>query len=144
MPRSTVGVFGSAQSHIQRPLDDRQYKRNLAHFGTTVRKEIPCGPNLPWTNRIVQRNVDWDGGLPENDWSGLLDAGFVPVECKAGDLLVFCGELDHLSLPNYSDHPRHTFQLHLVEGPDASVTWSPSNWLQYPGGKPFLRLLEER
>ena len=58
-----------------------------------MRKEIPCGPNLPWTNRIVQRNVDWDGGLPENDWSGLLNVGFDPVECKTGDLLVFCREL---------------------------------------------------
>jgi hypothetical protein len=29
------------------------------------------------------------------------------------------GELDHLSLPNYSELPRHTFQLHAVEGPQA-------------------------
>jgi phytanoyl-CoA hydroxylase len=71
----------------------------------------------------------------------LVDAGFVPVECQAGDLLAFCGQLDHLSLKNTSRRPRHTFQLHLVEGPGAGVTWSESNWLQYPNGKPFLRLL---
>jgi len=128
----------------------RHYKRNPAHFGTAAvearRNQAGGDTSQPKfvMDELYNHNVDWDGGLPENDWSGLLDAGFVPVECKAGDLLVFCGELDHLSLPNYSDHPRHTFQLHLVEGPDASVTWSPSNWLQYPGGKPFLRLLEER
>ncbi|OEU10843.1 hypothetical protein FRACYDRAFT_160634, partial [Fragilariopsis cylindrus CCMP1102] len=55
---------------------------------------------------------------------------FVPVEVKAGDLVVFCGTLDHFSLPNFSDKQRHTFQLHLVEGPNAGITWSPENWLQ--------------
>ena len=65
----------------------------------------------------------------------------MPVECKAGDLLAFPGLLDHLSLPNTSDAPRHTFQLHLVEGPRAGVTWHERNWLQYPtGGPPFHAL----
>ncbi len=73
-------------------------------------------------------------------WDSLFDAGFVPIECKAGDLLVFPGELDHLSLPNYSEHQRHTFQLHLVEGEGAGVKWSEMNWLQYPPGVPFLSL----
>lgn len=97
--------------------------------------------------------VPWDGGLPGDDgdttaitsttgdWTALLDAGFIPIECKAGDLLAFCGELDHLSLPNTSDKARHTFQLHLVEGPSQGVEWSPYNWLQYPSDKSFLRLL---
>ncbi len=85
----------------------------------------------------------WDGMLPEG-WDpithgceGLFAAGFLPVECDAGDLLVFAGELDHLSLPNYSELPRHTFQLHAVEGPAAGITWSPDNWLQYPHGRRF-------
>ena len=77
-------------------------------------------------------------------WDSLFDAGFVPIECKAGDLLVFPGELDHLSLPNYSDHQRHTFQLHLVEGEGAGVKWSEMNWLQYPVGIPFLSLNKSR
>ena len=85
-------------------------------------------------------SVSWEGGLPENGWQGLFDAGFVPVECKAGDLLAFSGTLDHLSLPNHSDKARHTFQLHLVEGPEAGVEWSKSNWLQYPEGKPFEKM----
>ena len=84
--------------------------------------------------------------------SGLFEAGFIPVEVQAGDLVCFPGELDHLSLPNYSDLQRHTFQLHLgirnrqsqfarhrshltlfaVDGPRAGVEWSKENWLQYP------------
>ena len=88
--------------------------------------------------------VPWDGNLPPG-WEsptrdGLFEAGFVPVECEAGDLIAFPGELDHLSLPNRSGDPRHTFQLHLVEGEGAGVVWSESNWLQYPEGKSFLNI----
>lgn len=36
--------------------------------------------------------------------------GFVPVSVKAGDLVMFAGTLDHLSLPNTSPDARHTFQ----------------------------------
>ncbi|KAG7356063.1 phytanoyl-CoA dioxygenase family protein [Nitzschia inconspicua] len=97
-------------------------------------------------------NVTWEGSLPESvqvlstlpedkntDSNELFDS-FVPVEVKAGDLVVFCGTLDHFSLPNFSKLPRHTFQLHLVEGPNAQVEWSPLNWLQYPPNKSFLEL----
>jgi phytanoyl-CoA hydroxylase len=126
----------------------RQFKRNPTHFGSAAiesRSNNAGGdssqPKLVMDDLYEHEDIVWDGSLPEHGWKGLLEAGFVPVECKAGDLVVFGGELDHLSLPNGSDHPRHTFQLHLVEGPGASVTWSPSNWLQYPDGRPFLRLL---
>ncbi|KAL7566524.1 hypothetical protein ACA910_006433 [Epithemia clementina (nom. ined.)] len=74
-----------------------------------------------------------EAALPHPDTTPrqLLDLGWLPVECRAGDVLLFCGTLDHLSLANHSPHPRHSFQLHLVEGPRAGVTWSPLNWLQY-------------
>ncbi|EER05322.1 phytanoyl-CoA dioxygenase domain containing protein [Perkinsus marinus ATCC 50983] len=65
---------------------------------------------------------------------------FIPVEVDAGDLVVFPGTVDHLSLPNTSPKQRHTYQLHLVEGPEAGITWSKENWLQYPAGKPFPSL----
>ena len=88
--------------------------------------------------------VPWEGKLPDKSWpppcSGLFTAGFIPIECKAGDLLAFQGQLDHLSLANFSDHARHTFQLHLVEGTRVGVAWSPTNWLQYPSNTPFLSL----
>ena len=78
------------------------------------------------------------------DINSLFDAGFIPIECKAGDLIAFPGQLDHLSLPNFSVTPRHTFQLHLVEGENAGITWSKSNWLQYPKDASFLSLSEGR
>lgn len=141
----------------------RQFKRNPAHFGVDA---IESRSNDTTTGDINQQklvmeelydghyDVTWDGGLPggeednDNDDNdnieALLEAGFVPVECKAGDLLCFCGELDHLSLPNRSDEPRHTYQLHLVEGPNENVVWSKYNWLQYSNGKSFPRLVKPK
>lgn len=55
--------------------------------------------------------------------SGALAAGFVPIECEEGDLVLIHGEVDHLSLPNASPTSRHTFQLHLIEGPSQGVHW---------------------
>lgn len=129
------------KSHLE-PVR-RQFIRNPAYFS----KEAECGDVPP--HKLIFRQlsdddkslVPWEGALPapkdgEDERVSiverLLRAGFIPVECKAGDAVVFCGTLDHLSLPNTSDRPRHTFQLHLVEGPKAGVTWSHENWLQYP------------
>merc|ERR1711865_1161567 len=78
-------------------------------------------------------NDEFEEDENENDENEIISSSlnFVPVEVKAGDLVVFCGTLDHFSLPNFSQKQRHTFQLHLVEGPTAGITWSPENWLQY-------------
>mmetsp|Transcript_31180 Transcript_31180/g.47751 ORF Transcript_31180/g.47751 Transcript_31180/m.47751 type:complete len:457 (+) Transcript_31180:106-1476(+) len=95
------------------------------------------------TDDYYNDTAPWEGALPpeaEDDPLALLEAGFIPIECKAGDLLAFGGQLDHLSLPNYSPKPRHTFQLHLVEGPKAGITWSKHNWLQYPPNQEFISI----
>mmetsp|Transcript_59215 Transcript_59215/g.105216 ORF Transcript_59215/g.105216 Transcript_59215/m.105216 type:complete len:338 (+) Transcript_59215:51-1064(+) len=89
---------------------------------------------------------DWEGKMPSG-WTppsmGLKEKGFQHVECEVGDLVVIHGQVDHMSLPNKSDKPRETFQLHLIEGPGEGITWSPRNWLQYPEGKSFPSLLAE-
>ena len=95
--------------------------------------------------RRKNNSVPWEGKVPENslpipECPGLYKAGFIPLPCKSGDLLVFAGALDHLSLANYTSKARHTFQLHCVEGEGAGVVWSPDNWLQYPHGVPFMKL----
>lgn len=87
---------------------------------------------------------EWEGKMPKGceppTCKGLYDIGFKPVECKAGDLLVIHGSVDHMSLENTSPHERQTYQLHLVEGPKEGITWSPENWLQYPNRRPFPEL----
>ena len=128
----------------------RQFKRNPLHFGSDVidaRSNEATGdlsaPKFVLEDIEGREPLSWDGGLPEGGYEKLFEAGFIPVECKAGDLLAFNGEVDHLSLPNFSDKPRHTFQLHLVEGEKAGVVWSKSNWLQYPPDLPFMRLVDD-
>ena len=82
----------------------------------------------------------WEGHWPADDAdnaaaaSELAARGFVPLNVSAGDLVVLAGTLDHLSLPNHSPRDRHTFQLHMIEGPAAGVQWAPENWLQYSTG----------
>ena len=85
----------------------------------------------------LEQDRKWEGRMPEN----LHASQFEPVEVKAGDLVVIHGLVDHLSLPNTSDRPRHSYQLHLVEGPAAGVNWSARNWLQYAENKAFPSLV---
>ena len=152
-------------SHVE-PVR-RQFVRNPNYFNKKAndsdqdeksdQEKLPP-PKLVFEYHHDNPHVTWEGGIPttanlEGDRTNgettgnsihesLFATGFVPVECKAGDLVTFCGLLDHLSLPNYSNQTRHTFQLHLVEGPNVGVTWSPQNWLQYPHGATFLKLLQ--
>lgn len=133
-------------SHVE-PVR-RQFSRNPKHFGVSLVYDGDDGdvnePQMIFKHLHDAQEVSWDGKLPDNsldsECSGLYRNGFIPVPCKAGDLLAFTGELDHLSLPNFSDKARHTFQLHCVEGEKAGVTWSKENWLQYPSGEPFVSL----
>jgi phytanoyl-CoA hydroxylase len=112
----------------------RQFIRNPDYFeGDNV-----TVPKLVFRIHNDNCNVPWEGELPLS----LSKEGFIPVEVKAGDLVTFCGTLDHLSLPNFSSLQRHTFQLHLVEGPREGIKWSYENWLQYPPGAEFLRLIK--
>ncbi len=51
----------------------------------------------------------------------------VPLEAKAGDLILLHGLLPHYSAPNRSPRSRMAFTLHVT---DASSAYSPRNWLQ--------------
>ena len=82
----------------------------------------------------------WEGRMPGDPTphqDAAREAGFVPMPCSAGDLVLIHGQVDHMSFANTSPESRHTYQLHLIEGPTQGVEWSPSNWLQYKDGKPF-------
>ncbi len=51
----------------------------------------------------------------------------VPLEAKAGDLIVLHGLLPHYSAPNRSATSRMAFTLHVT---DTTSVYSPKNWLQ--------------
>jgi phytanoyl-CoA hydroxylase len=143
------------KSHVE-PVR-RHFQRNVEHFGESAivgrANECSGDPSLPKLSMVpllggsdqISKNgtteeeekiinVPWEGSVPAD----LGRAGFIPLECQAGDLLAFCGTTDHLSLANESDVSRHTFQLHLIDR--ASSAWSRLNWLQYPTEQSFASL----
>jgi len=132
---------GSHKEAVRRVFARKQ--RYEGHEGESLNGEMTFE-----TLDSSQREHTWEGKLPEGSLpppsEGLFGAGFLPVEVEQGDLVLFPGQLDHLSLPNYSDQPRHTFQLHLVEGPSQGVEWSSRNWLQYTDKEAFPKVAARR
>jgi phytanoyl-CoA hydroxylase len=93
-----------------------------------------------------ERAREWEGSWPPAQArpdaaakAALAERGFEPLAVSAGDLVVIAGTLDHLSLPNHSPNDRHTYQLHMVEGPAGGVHWAHENWLQLEEGR-FMSL----
>lgn len=96
-------------------------------------------PFLDAARRAAPARVPWEGS--DVDEGDLAARGYAAVPAAAGTLVVFAGTLDHLSLPNTSPLPRHTFQLHVVES--AGTAWHAANWLQTDRVGGFLPLVEE-
>jgi phytanoyl-CoA hydroxylase len=65
--------------------------------------------------------------LDATPWPTLAEA--VPLEARAGDLIVMHGLLPHFSAPNRSDQARMAYTLHAT---CATASYSPRNWLQRP------------
>ena len=87
----------------------------------------PGGHRGPLRERFVK--VGSHGAAMESidntPWPRQADA--VPLEAKAGDLIILHGLLPHYSAPNRSHHSRMAFTLHVT---DATSAYSPRNWLQ--------------
>lgn len=73
--------------------------------------------------------VSFDGGAPDWDTSQ-----GVPLEVKAGTLVVLHGALVHWSSENNSSQSRHAYTMHVVDG---TAKWAPENWLQRDADFPF-------
>ena len=61
-------------------------------------------------------------------------ASAVPLEAKAGALVVFHGLLPHYSAPNRSAHSRHAYTLHATDG---RAAYAPTNWIQRSNALPL-------
>ena len=51
----------------------------------------------------------------------------IPLEVKAGTMIVLNGLLPHMSYANRSERTRHAYTMHLIEG---KADYPKSNWLQ--------------
>lgn len=79
-------------------------------------------------------SVWFDGEQPPYDLEK-----FVPLEVKAGALVLLHGANVHFSYENTSPHSRHAYSMHVVDsGP--KVAWSQDNWLQRSPDFPFRPL----
>jgi len=78
--------------------------------------------------REIYQVNDGEGVLTQLDpapWPDT-DSG-IPVEVKAGSVVIFSDHMPHYSSQNLSEHSRHAFTLHVA---DKSSAWSEKNWLQ--------------
>ena len=95
---------------------------------------IPGGHHIPAKSRFRLRA---DGTGTIND---ILDdtpypvEDLVPLEAKAGTLVLLHGSLPHWSGPNTSEKSRHAFTLHVIEG---NAEYLPDNWLQRNADMPL-------
>ncbi len=67
--------------------------------------------------------------LPGSD-----DAGMVPLEAKAGTLVLLHGLLPHASGPNRSGTSRHAYSVHIIDG---TADYPADNWLQRRADAPL-------
>ena len=66
------------------------------------------------------------------------DSTAVPLEVKAGSLVLFHGLLPHYSAPNRSPVSRHAYTLHAT---DSATAYSPHNWIQRDAALPVRGFL---
>ncbi len=86
----------------------------------------PGGHKGPLRERFVREgDATHIETLDTTPWPS--DGAAVPVEVKAGTLVLFGGRLPHYSAPNRSPVSRHAFTLHVTDG---TAAYAPSNWLQ--------------
>ena len=70
--------------------------------------------------------------LDSTPWPGTAVEA-LPLEVKAGTLIVFHGLLPHYSAANRSAASRHAYTLHVTDGASA---YSPRNWIQRDAAQP--------
>ena len=110
-PESCVGFWFA--------LEDATLENGCMQF-------IPGGHRLP----LKKRNYRGPDGslvtetLDESAWP---EDRRVPVEARAGTLVVFDGRAPHLSAANQSAHSRHAYTLHVI---DRACHYPGENWLQ--------------
>ena len=84
------------------------------------------GIDTPLRQRFCLRDgVTEMDTLSETPWPD--DGAAMPLEVKAGTLVLFHGLLPHYSPPNRSEKARHAFTLHVTDG---ACEYSDLNWIQ--------------
>lgn len=76
--------------------------------------------------RKDENSVYFDPPL-KNPWESYPEDLFVPVEVKAGGLLIIHGSLVHMSKKNIGNQDRNVYTWHMVS---KDTKWAEDNWIQ--------------
>lgn len=80
-------------------------------------------------NGLVRRFIRGEDGVYFDQPSPSYDQKeFVPIEVKAGSLVVIHGDLIHQSFENQSPNSRHAYSLHVVD--TDGCKWAEDNWIK--------------
>ncbi|VVA39167.1 PREDICTED: phytanoyl-CoA dioxygenase [Prunus dulcis] len=80
-------------------------------------------------NGLVRRFIRGEWGVTFDRPSPVYDQkDFVPIEVKAGSLVVIHGDLIHQSFENQSSKSRHAYSLHVVD--TDGCKWARDNWIR--------------
>ena len=95
---------------------------------------IPGGHRNDLKSRFF-RNEKGDGTemeiIDDSPWE---TSKLVPLEVRAGSMIVLHGLLPHMSHANRSERTRHAYTMHIIEGLADYPDW---NWLQRPTEMPL-------
>lgn len=80
-------------------------------------------------NGLVRRFIRDEEGVHFDRPSPSYDSkNFVPIEVKAGSLVVIHGDLIHQSFENQSSKSRHAYSIHVVD--TEGCKWTQENWIR--------------
>ncbi|KAJ4709726.1 Phytanoyl-CoA dioxygenase [Melia azedarach] len=80
-------------------------------------------------NGLVRRFIRGEKGVYFDQPSPSYDQNdFIPIEVKAGSLVVIHGDLIHQSFENQSSKSRHAYSLHVVD--TDGCKWAQENWIR--------------
>lgn len=117
-PESCVGFWFA--------LEDATLENGCMHF-------IPGGHKGP-LKELHYRDSNGNLTFKTLDDTPWPESATVPVEVKAGALVVFDGRAPHLSGANLSDKSRHAYTLHII---DRKSHYPAENWLQRDAALPL-------
>ena len=88
---------------------------------------IPGGHKSPVKSRFFRSESGEGTEMEIFDDTPWEESKLVPLEVKAGTMVVLHGLLPHMSFANRSARTRHAYTMHLIEGQADYPEW---NWLQ--------------
>ena len=88
---------------------------------------IPGGHRSPVKSRFFRSESGEGTEMEIFDDTPWEESKLVPLEVKAGTMVVLHGLLPHMSFANRSARTRHAYTMHLIEGTADYPEW---NWLQ--------------